>query len=81
MVTSILGSGVAGIQRGIEGLRKDAQAIASANVKQDDGGVADLAAPLVDLKVNLHQVQASARVIETVDEILTFLLRANSDKP
>lgn len=80
MVNSILGSGVLGIQRGIEGVRRDAQTIASSVVKQDGGGVADLAAPLIDLKVNLHQVQASARVVETVDEILTFLLRSTSEK-
>jgi len=81
MVNSILGSGIAGIQKGVQGVRENAQTIASADVLSGDAGAADLAAPLVDLKVNLHQVQASAQVIETVDEILISLIRAtNNDR-
>ena len=80
MVNSILGSGIAGIQRGIQGVRENAQTIASAAVQKGDVGAADLAAPLVDLKVNLHQVQASAKVVETVDEILASLLRSTNDE-
>ena len=45
---------------------------------QDDATVrdalADLAHDVVDLKLYARQVQASARVVETADEILGFLL-------
>lgn len=80
MVNSILGTGISGIQRGLQGVRENAQTIASADTLEGSTNAADLAQALVGLKVNQQQVQASARVVETVDDILTSLLRSTDNQ-
>lgn len=79
MVNSILGTGISGIQRGLQGARENAQTIASADALEGKVTASGLAEPLVGLKVNLQQVQASARVVETVDDILASLLRSTDN--
>lgn len=69
MVNSILATGVQGVQRGLNDARENAQTIAS-NVT---GSPIDLAEPLLSLKLNLVQVQASGKVVEVVDEILSSI--------
>jgi len=66
-------SGLAGIYTGMNSIRKDAQVIASQNVSSvtDTKDVTDA---LIDMKASQHQVEASAKVIETQDEILGTLL-------
>lgn len=88
-VNPIMQAGVNGIQVGIKGLNRAAQDIADLNLddrahpapdndverpsKRTDQ-VADTAEAVVDLKVHKRQVQASAKVVETADSILGFLL-------
>jgi len=66
-------SGLAGIYTGMNSIRKDAQVIASQSVSSvtDTKDVTDA---LIDMKASQHQVEASAKVIETQDEILGTLL-------
>jgi len=88
-VNPIMQGGVNGIQMGIKGLNRAAQDIADLNlddraqpapdndVERHDKPteqVADTVEAIVDLKVHQRQVQASAKVIETADSILGFLL-------
>jgi len=70
---SAIQSGLAGIQSGMNSIRKDAQVIASQSVSTvtDTNKVTDA---LIDMKASEHQVEASAKVIETQDEILGTLL-------
>jgi hypothetical protein len=64
-----LQSGMAGIQKGFDKLRTDANTIAQAGVKQDTSA-ADLAVPLTNLKIDSLQVAASAKVVDTVHDLL-----------
>lgn len=68
-----LASGVQGIQTGIRSAQQNAAKIASSG--SFEGGVESVTEPLLGLKLDLVQVQASAKVVETVDEILSSLLR------
>jgi hypothetical protein len=61
-----------GVQRGLQGAQENAAKIASAG--QMGGSPAGLVEPLVGLKLNELQVQASAEVIKAVDEMLGSLL-------
>jgi hypothetical protein len=85
----IMQAGVSGIQTGLKGLNRTAQDIADLNLDDranptSDGGVirhdtstdrlADTAEAIVDLKVHKRQVEASAKVVQTADAILGFLL-------
>ena len=63
---------VLGVQRGLQGAQENAAKIASAG--QMGGNPADLVEPLVGLKLNELQVQASAQVIKRLDEMLGSLL-------
>ncbi len=82
----MLNSGANGIQQGLKSLNNVAQEIAELNVKSNpseaeaDGvrpealPLDDLANAMVDLKLYSRQVQASAKVVETADEVIGFLL-------
>ena len=76
MVNSILGSGITGIQRGVSTIKEGASEIASADAARGDTSAPALTGSLIDLKVGLHQVQASALVIETVDQVLNAVIGA-----
>ena len=69
---SATSSAVQGIQRGLQGLNKNAAEIASA--KRMDGDGADDTQPMVEMMENRQQVEASAKVLKTVDETLGSLL-------
>lgn len=70
---SALESARAGIARGMRGLAADAQTIAHANVDKESQ-VSDLSDALVQSIVDRIQVQASARMMRTVDETLGTLI-------
>jgi len=85
----IMQAGLNGIQTGLKGLKRTAQDIADLNLDDranptSDGGairqdkptdkLADTADAIVDLKVHKRQVEASAKVVQTADAILGFLL-------
>lgn len=83
-VNPLLSSGVNGIQAGLNGLENVAQEIAGMNVSdvsESQAGAAptldnpaDVASAMVELKVYERQVQASAKVVQTADEVIGFLL-------
>jgi hypothetical protein len=73
-VLSVQSSAVQGIQRGLDGLRKDAAEIASADQLSKAGQESDLNGALVDLKQNQVQVQASAKVVSALDEVLGSII-------
>ena len=64
---------VLGIQRGMQGARENAAQIASADTF-NNGNPASIVEPLVGLKANELQVEASAKVLKTVDEMIGSLL-------
>lgn len=68
-----LSSGVMGIQRGLDGLNRDAAQIASAAQFKNEAP-ADLAQPLTHLILDKLQVAASAKVVKTAGETLGTLL-------
>ncbi len=69
-VLSVQNEAVQGIQRGLDGLRKNAAEIASADQLNKAGQNTDLVGSLVDLKQNEIQVQASAKVVSAVDSVI-----------
>lgn len=73
-VLSIQNEAVQGIQRGLDGLRKNASEIASADQLNKAGSDTDLAGSLVDLQQNKIQVQASAKVVSAVDEVIGTII-------
>lgn len=73
-VLSIQSSAVQGIQRGLEGMRKSAAEIASADQLNHAGKETDLIGSLVDLQQSKVQVQASAKVVSTLDEVVGTLI-------
>ena len=82
-VNPMLSSGVNGIQNGMRGLEQTAQEVAEFNLDANSEGVrldnpADVAEVIVDLKVYQRQVQASAKVVQTADEVMGFLLSVHS---
>ncbi len=72
-----LNAGINGINQGLHNLRRDAAAVAQA-VRGDSsattGPGTDVTSALVNMKLNSLQVQASAKVVETVHELLGSLL-------
>ncbi len=68
-----LSSGVMGIQKGLDGLNRDAAEIASAKQLKNEAS-ADLAKPLTNLVLDKLQVAASAKVVKTAGDTLGTLL-------
>jgi len=73
-VLSVQSSAVLGIQRGLDGMRKDAAEIASADQLNNAGQETDLVDSLVSLKQNQIQVQASAKVVSAMDEVMGTII-------
>ena len=76
---SAIHSGLAGIQNGMNSVRKDAHIIASQTIASVTGvnnndTSKDLTDAIIDMKSSQHQVEASVQVIKTQDEILGTLL-------
>jgi len=69
-VLSVQNEAVQGVQRGLDGLRKNAAEIASADQLNKAGQDSDLVGSLVDLQQNKIQVQASAKVVSAVDSVI-----------
>lgn len=72
-ISSILNSGLQGINSGLDNLRKDAQAIASATTQRDEN-TSDIADSLVDMNINQRNTEASVKVVKAADEVLGTLL-------
>jgi len=71
MSISALNTGVNGINQGLSNLRRDASAVAQA-VHGDQNS--DVASALVNVKLGSLQIQTSAKVVETVHDMLGSLL-------
>lgn len=72
-------TGANGIQQAVRSFEGVAQEVASVNQNGSADntqpvGLDDMAELIVDLKLYTRQVQASAKVVETADEVLGFLL-------
>ena len=86
MVDSVLSIGLQGVQQGVSSARQAAQDVVAATTvdtlqtptsQTSSAGaevVPDLATALVDLKISEHQVEASAAVIRTADEIMGTII-------
>lgn len=74
MIGSVMNTGVAGIQTGMNSLARSGQQIASANYPAEKGGPENMVEPIVGQIQAKHQVQASARVFETGSETLGTLI-------
>ena len=70
MISTTFNSSVTGIQRGLEGLNRNASSIAQAA----KGEGKDIVQPMVESKVNQRQVEANVEVLKTQDEMLGSLL-------
>jgi len=73
-VLSVQSSAMLGIQRGLDGIRKNAAEIASADQLNNAGQETDLLSSLVELQQNKVQVQASAEVISALDEVIGTII-------
>ena len=72
MTISAVNSGIQSFLQAQQRLASSAEQIASASVSED--GSISLVAPLIDLRVAEQQAQASARVIETEQNLIGTLL-------
>jgi len=70
---SALNSGITGIQRGLNSAASNAAKIASAD-SFNSNNPANLAAPMVGLITDRLQIEASAKVVSAVDEMLGTLI-------
>ena len=70
---SALSSGLLGIQKGLAGLNKNAAKIASAG-QMNSQNLSELVEPLVNLKINQLQIEASAKVVQTSNDTIGSLL-------
>jgi hypothetical protein len=68
MSISALQSGIAGIQTGYANLKRDASQIAQAVAGGDS--TRDVVEPLVNMKADELQIAASAKVVETVHDLI-----------
>ena len=73
-VLSVQNEALQGINRGLEGMRKNASEIASADQLNNTGQETDLVESLVGLQQNKIQVQASAKVVSAVDEVIGSII-------
>lgn len=72
-ITSALGNALHGIQKGLTDMDKNAAKIASTDAFKASS-TTDVAAPLLDIQSNRLQVEASAKVMQTLDDTLGKLL-------
>ncbi|MDH5424597.1 MAG: hypothetical protein OEY29_06380 [Gammaproteobacteria bacterium] len=73
-ILAVQNSAVMGIQQGLTNLRRNAAEIASADQLNKAGSETDLAGSVVGLKQAEVQVQANAKVVSAVDDVLGTLL-------
>lgn len=73
-VLSVQSSAMLGIQRGLDGLRRNASEIASADQLNNAGRGTNLEEAMVGLNQNKVQVQASAKVVSALDEVIGSLI-------
>jgi hypothetical protein len=72
-ISSALGNALHGIQKGLTGMDRNAATIASAEAFNSQNP-ANVAQPLVDMQNNRLQVEASAKIMKTVDATIGSLI-------
>lgn len=73
-VLAVQNEAIQGIQRGLDGMRRNASQIASADQLNRAGQETSLAGAMVEMQQNKVQVQASAEVVSAIDEVLGTLI-------
>jgi flagellar hook-associated protein FlgK len=74
-VGSVVNQGLIGMQRSQNEIAKSAQQIASAGTtERNNPAKKDLVEPLINLKVQTHVFNASAKVVKAADETIGTLL-------
>lgn len=73
-VLAVQNEALQGIQRGLDGMRRNASQIASADQLNRAGQETSLAGAMVEMQQNKVQVQASAEVVSAIDEVLGTLI-------
>lgn len=73
-ILAVQNSAVMGIQQGLNNLRRNASEIAGADQLSQAGSDTDLVGSLVGLKESQVQVQANAKVVSAVSDVLGTLL-------
>ncbi len=71
---SVQNEAIQGIQRGFDSMRKNASEIASADQLNKAGQETDLEGAMVGLLQSKIQVQASAKVVSAVDDVIGSLI-------
>lgn len=71
--SSLHGTALTGIQKGMNDLQKNASEIASKSTMEGEN-TKPLIESLVDLKANVQQVEASMKVLQVSDEMIGTLL-------
>lgn len=75
IIKSINGSALQGIQRGLQGIRRNAGEIASARqMRGSTSDTVDLTRALVEMKQASSQTTASVKVLRTADQMIGTLL-------
>jgi flagellar hook protein FlgE len=75
IIKSISGSALQGIQRGLQGMRRNAGEIASARqMRGSTADTVDLTRALVEMKQTSYQTTASVKVLRTADQMIGTLL-------
>jgi len=72
-INSGINSSLQGIQKGMQGLSKNAAQIASKDFMEDQG-VEGLAKVSVDMMANKNQVEASAKALQIIQETIGTIL-------
>jgi len=70
-------SGLSSIQKGMNGLKKNAHEIANANsgaAANNNPGVSDVTEPLIDMKMNKLQVEMGAKVVQASSDMIGSLI-------
>ena len=73
-VSSVLQTGLQGIQNANQGVEKAAKEIVRSGTVDGPSGSNNVVEPIVDLKLYERSIEASAQVVKTADEILGSLL-------
>ncbi len=73
-INSVTSSALQGIQRGLQGLRRNASEIASAQSMKTESPPKDLTRSLVELHQNELYTSASIKTLETADQVIGTLL-------
>ncbi|PIE43865.1 MAG: flagellar biosynthesis protein FlgE [Gammaproteobacteria bacterium] len=76
-ISSVIQTGVQGVQQAITGIDRSAAKIAgagSASTRVEDAGGSDSVKPLVDMKIDEISAKANAEVVDTGNNMLGTLL-------